>query len=209
MSDLPRGAAPGRAQDRSVEDFNALYGGTPPWEVGHPQPVFVSLADAGRITGRVLDAGCGTGENALMLADRGLEVTGIDAASAAIAAAQDKTAARALSVHFQVGDALRLGELGQQFDSVIDSALFHVFDDERRALYVRSLASVLLPGGRLFLCCFSDLEPGDWGPRRVHEDEFRATFAEGWAIESIERDRYSTAVETGQAHALVMVATRT
>ena len=209
MSDLPRGAAPGRAQDRSVEDFNALYGGTPPWEVGHPQPVFVSLADAGRITGRVLDAGCGTGENALMLADRGLEVTGIDAASAAIAAAQDKAAARALSVHFQVGDALRLGELGQQFDSVIDSALFHVFDDERRALYVRSLASVLLPGGRLFLCCFSDLEPGDWGPRRVHEDELRAAFAEGWAIESIERDRYSTAVETGQAHALVMVATRT
>lgn len=185
-----------------------MYAGTPPWEVGHPQPVFVRLADAGLITGRVLDAGCGTGENALMLAARGLEVTGIDAASSAIAAAREKAAARALAVQFEVWDALRLGDLGRQFDSVVDSALFHVFDDERRAVYVQSVAAVVRPGGRLFLCCFSDLEPGDWGPRRIHEDELRAAFVEGWAIDSIERERYSTVVETGEAHALLMLATR-
>lgn len=185
-----------------------MYAATPPWEVGHPQPVFVRLADAGLITGRVLDAGCGTGENALMLAARGLTVTGIDAAVSAIAAAQEKAAVRGVSVHFQVGDALRLGDLGQRFDTAIDSALFHVFDDERRALYVHSLAAVLRPRGRLFLLCFSDLEPGDWGPRRVREDELRAAFAEGWAIDSIERERYSTVVEAGQAHALLMAATR-
>lgn len=208
MSDLPRGAVPGRAQDRSLEDYDALYAGTPPWEVGHAQPVFVRLADTGRITGRVLDAGCGTGENALMLASRGLEVTGIDAAPTAIAAAQAKANARALSARFTVWDVLRLGEMGEQFDSVIDSALFHVFDDERRALYVRSLASVMRAGGRLFLCCFSDLEPGDWGPRRVHEGELRAAFSDGWSIESIERERYSTAVEIGEAHALLMIAAR-
>ncbi|MEA3018509.1 MAG: hypothetical protein QOI47_33, partial [Actinomycetota bacterium] len=119
-----------------------MYGATPPWDIGRPQPVFVRLADAGRIRGRVLDAGCGTGEHVLMLVGRGIDATGIDAAPTAIASARNKAAERGLSARFLVGDALRLSELAEQFDSVLDSGLFHVFDDERRADYVRSLASV-------------------------------------------------------------------
>ena len=48
MSDLPRGAIPGRAVDRSVEDFDESYVGTPPWDIGRPQPVFAALAGGGR-----------------------------------------------------------------------------------------------------------------------------------------------------------------
>jgi 2-polyprenyl-3-methyl-5-hydroxy-6-metoxy-1,4-benzoquinol methylase len=53
-----------------------------PWDTGRPQPAFVRLAGKGRLTGRVLDAGCGTGENALLAASRGADVTGIDVAQA-------------------------------------------------------------------------------------------------------------------------------
>jgi cyclopropane fatty-acyl-phospholipid synthase-like methyltransferase len=82
-------------------------------------------------------------------------------------------------------DALTLTELDRQFDSVIDSGLFHVFSDEDRPRYVAGLAHVTKPGGRVFVLCFSDEEPGTQGPRRVSQRELRESFADGWAIEEI------------------------
>ena len=87
---------------------------------------------------------------------------------------------------FEVGDALRLADLGLTFDVIIDSGVFHVFDDEDRVRYVASLASVLRPGGHCYLACFSDRQPGTWGPRRVSQDELRAAFSRGWTVASIE-----------------------
>ena len=87
-------------------------------------------------------------------------------------------------------DALALKDLPEVFDSVIDSGLFHVFSDEDRKRYVEGLASVLRPGGRLFLLCFSDEEPGTQGPRRVSKKELHDAFAQGWVIESVEPARY-------------------
>jgi 2-polyprenyl-3-methyl-5-hydroxy-6-metoxy-1,4-benzoquinol methylase len=66
---------------RRPEDFDALYAGTPPWDIGRPQPAFLALAEAGALKGRVLDVGCGTGEHALMAAELGLEATGVDVAA--------------------------------------------------------------------------------------------------------------------------------
>jgi len=87
-------------------------------------------------------------------------------------------------------DALALKDLPKLFDNVIDSGLFHVFSDEDRKRYVEGLATVLKPGGRLFLLCFSDEEPGTQGPRRVSKKELHDAFAQGWVIESIEPSRY-------------------
>ena len=95
------------------------------------------------------------------------------------------------SARFEVADALKLGELGPGFDTIIDSGLFHVFDDENRIRYVTSLASVLRPGGRLYLMCFSDRQPGMFGPRRVSQDELRAAFADGWTIVAIEAEAFA------------------
>jgi hypothetical protein len=69
---------------------------------------------------------------------------------------------------------------------VIDCGLFHIFEDPDRSLLVGSLRSVTRPGSHYFMLCFSDRQPGDWGPRRVTQDEIRASFAEGWQIDSIE-----------------------
>ncbi len=95
-----------------------------------------------------------------------------------------------MTATFLVMDALALKDLPEVFDSVIDSGLFHVFNDEDRKRYVEGLATVLKPCGRLFLLCFSDEEPGKQGPRRVSKKELHAAFAQGWKVESIEPARF-------------------
>ncbi|HUA01962.1 MAG TPA: class I SAM-dependent methyltransferase [Candidatus Aquilonibacter sp.] len=174
----PETAAVGR------ERFESAYAGSAPWDIGKAQPVFVAVAD--KIRGTILDVGCGPGENALFFAARGHQVTGLDFLEAPVAIAKQKAAERKLSVTFVVGDALRLGEWSERFDNAIDSGLFHVFSNEGRAQYEKSLKTILRPGGKLFLLCFSEHTPGNVGPRRVTEGELRAAFREGWQIESIE-----------------------
>jgi len=168
--------------------FESLYTGQPRWEIGRPQKALLDVAD--QITGSILDSGCGTGENALFFAKRGHRVTGFDFLAEPITLAKQKAAERGQKATFLVLDALALKELPDVFENVIDSGLFHVFSDEDRRRYVEGLASVLKPGGRLFLLCFSDDEPGDQGPRRVSRKEIENAFAQGWVVESIEPSRY-------------------
>jgi cyclopropane fatty-acyl-phospholipid synthase-like methyltransferase len=164
--------------------FENLYAGQPPWDIGKPQKPFVDAAD--KVTGTILDAGCGTGDTALFFASRGRKVTGIDFLEEPIRRAKHKAAERGLSVNFLVKDATTLSEWDERFDNVIDSGLFHVFSDSDRNKYVSGLATILKPVGRLFLLCFSDEEPGDQGPRRVSKKDLHDAFAEGWNVESIQ-----------------------
>ncbi len=168
--------------------FESMYAGKPPWDIGRPQRALVEVADG--VTGAVLDAGCGTGENALFFAEKGHPVLGIDFLEHPVREARRKAEERGLSAEFVQTDAQTLSTLDRKFDSVIDSGLFHVFSDEDRARYVAGLAHVTKPGGRLFLLCFSEEEPGTQGPRRVSERELREAFAEGWAVEEIRASRY-------------------
>lgn len=190
-------------------DWDAAYGSAtpPPWDIGGPQPTFVRLADSGLLSGRVLDAGCGTGEHALLAAARGADAAGVDVSPRAIEQARGKAAERGLSARFEVADALSLGQFGWTFDMVIDSGLFHVFDDEQRGRYVTSLASVLRPGGSCYLMCFSDRQPGDWGPRRVRQDELRAAFANGWTVTAIAADTFAINPGFGSPVAQAWLAT--
>src|SRR5436305_7321847 len=172
----------------SRETFESIYAGKPPWDIDRPQRVFVEAAD--RLTGDILDAGCGTGENALFFAGRGHPVLGIDFLEGPIQEARRKAQERGLGAEFVQRDALTLATPDRRFDSVIDSGLFHVFSDEDRARYVAGLAHVTKPGARLFLLCFSEEEPGTQGPRRVSQGELRKAFADGWAVEEIRPARF-------------------
>ncbi len=120
-----------------------------PWDIGRPQPAFAQLASRGLLGGRVLDVGCGTGEQTLLAAAASADAMGVDISPRAIERARDKAAERALMARFVVADALDLGQLGLAFDTVIDCGLFHVFDDDARARYVSSLASALRGGRHL------------------------------------------------------------
>ena len=177
----------------TTPSWDAAYAASvpPPWDVGQPQPAFVRLAEQGLLTGQVLDAGCGTGEQTLLAALSGADALGVDVSPLALEQARGKAAARGIKARFEVADALSLGDLGVSFDTVIDSGLFHVFDDDNRARYVASLASVLRPGGHLYLMCFSDRQPGAFGPRRVSQDELRTAFRGGWTVLAIQAESFA------------------
>jgi len=177
--------------------FNDAYQDVPPWDIGRPQPEIVRLAESGSFTGCVLDAGCGTGENAMFLAGRGHEVLGIDASPLAIDKARAKAAARGSKAKFAIADALHLEKLGAAFDCVIDSGLFHTFADPERSAYVRSLGSVVAAGGSCHVLCFSEREPNWGGPRRVTKAEIESSFADGWTIREIRPAPFATNFDEG------------
>lgn len=165
----------------------SYHEGPAPWDFGGPQPAVVRAA--GRFTGRVLDAGCGSGENALHLASLGLEILGVDVAETALKSARQKARERGLEAEFATVDALHLEVLATKFDTVLDCGLFHTFDTEERLKYVESLKSVT--GGTLYLLCFGD-EGENTGPHPVSHEDLTTAFAEGWRIEAIENERVRT-----------------
>jgi SAM-dependent methyltransferase len=177
----------GRPWDASYQD------GPAPWDIGRPQPVVVRLAAAGGFAGAVLDAGCGTGENALHVASLGLPVLGVDLAETALAVARAKAADRGIEAEFAVADALQLERLGRRFATVMDCGLFHTFDGEERPGYVASLASVTEHDGTLYVLCFSDEGP-DPGPHPISRQELRAAFnpGTGWDIAALQPERVQT-----------------
>ncbi len=152
--------------------------------------------------------GCGTGEHALLAASLGLDAIGVDLAARAIDLARVKATERGLEPRFVVLDALDLTELDQQFDTVLDCGLFHVFSDEDRRRFVESLTAVVTTGGRYHMLCFSDRQPGDWGPRRITQDEILTTFAEGWTVDSIEPAVLEITLDPAGAQAWLVGATR-
>src|SRR5947209_12821693 len=150
----------------------SYHDGPAPWDTGQPQPAVVRLASEGGFAGAVLDAGCGTGENALVIASLGLPVLGVDVAETALAIARAKADDRGIEVEFAAADALELGRLGRRFETVLDCGLFHSFDSYERPGYVASLASVTGHGATLYVLCFSDDGPAT-GPHPVRREELR------------------------------------
>jgi SAM-dependent methyltransferase len=177
-------------------DFDALYRGEPPlpgvqnmgvpWDIGSAQPVVVDFEREGRFTGAVLDAGCGLGGNAVHLARLGYRVTGVDASPAAIEQAVER--AGDVPVTFAVADATSLTGYEAAFDSVLDSALFHCLNPDRRQRYAAALHRATRPGALLSMIVFRPSAPDEGpAPAPVEADDLRGTLADaGWTITSLE-----------------------
>lgn len=176
---------------------DALYAARPPWEIAGPQPALATLAEAGLVRGRVLDAGCGTGEHALLAAALECDAIGVDLSEAALDQARAKAAERALAARFIRRDLFDLAALGERFDVVLDSLVLHGFHGEQRTRYVDAVASVLDPGGRMFVLCFAEEPPNR--PGRVHKvtpAEIRTAFTTGWRIDAIDAVTVVSALES-------------
>ena len=137
----------------------------------------------------------------MLAAQHGADATGVDIAELAIERARAKAKERGIRATFEVADALHLEQLGLLFDVVTDSGVFHVFDDEQRPIFVQSLRSALRPGGMYYMMCFSDRQPGDWGPRRVSNAELRSAFAVGWSIDLIKPVLFDVTIDSNGAQA--------
>lgn len=174
------------------ERFDEAYtSGSAPWVIDQPQPVVVALERGGWIRGAVLDVGCGTGEHTIALAALGYDVLGVDVSPAGIDQARANAAERGVAARFKVGDAFDLGAV-PRYDTVLDGALFHIFDDDDRARYVRSLHRVVRPGGVVHVLALSDTGPG-FGPQ-VAETTILGAFLDGWRLELLEMSTYRGAV---------------
>jgi SAM-dependent methyltransferase len=171
----------------------SYHDGPAPWDIDRPQAAVVRVASEGGFAGSVLDAGCGTGENALLVASLGLPVLGVDVAETALAIAREKADQRGIQVAFAVADALHLEQLGRRFNTVLDCGLFHTFDADERRGYVASLASVIERDGTLYVLCFSNEGP-EIGPHPISQEELRVAFnsSSGWSVAAIRPDRIET-----------------
>jgi SAM-dependent methyltransferase len=193
----------GQPWDASYRD------GPAPWDLGRPQQAVVRLASEGRFTGSVLDAGCGTGDNALHIATLGGPVFAFDVAETALAMARAKAADRGLDVEFATADAFDLARLHRTFDTVLDSGVFHAFDADERARYAASLATVTKANGTLFVLCFGDQGP-ELGPHPVAQEDLHAAFNEraGWRVIEIEPERIETRFHENGASAWLATVKR-
>ena len=217
-----RGRRPTSHERLAGQPWDASYhDGPAPWDIGQPQPAIVRLAAEGGFCGAVLDAGCGTGENALHIASlrlTGLSVLGVDVAETALAIAREKAKAKSkdrgieaceMKAEFAAADAFHLERLGRMFETVLDCGLFHTFDADERSRYVASLASVTKHNGTLYVLCFADDGP-DTGPHPVSQQELRAAFnsSAGWNVAAIEPDRIQTRYHNNGAPAWFATITR-
>lgn len=162
-----------------------------PWIIGEPQPAIVALERDGWLRGTVLDPGCGTGEHTIYLTRRGYDVRGIDFSSRAIEQARANAARQQVPARFEIADAMDLGK-EPRYDTIVDSALFHVFEPADRIAYTRSLHAATQPGGRVHVLALSDAEPG-FGPQ-ISDTAIRDAFQDGWVLEELRPSRFRAIV---------------
>jgi len=189
-----KGRQPTAHERMAGQPWDASYHhGPAPWDIGRPQQAIARLVSQRAFASAVLDAGCGTGEHALLIASLGFSVLGVDVAETALAIARQKASDRGIEAEFAAADALHLDRLGRKFQTVLDCGLFHAFEGAERTEYVASLASVTERDATLYVLCFSDGAP-DTGPHPVSEQELRAAFpsASGWNVAAIEPERIET-----------------
>jgi SAM-dependent methyltransferase len=130
-----------------------------PWEIG-PRKELVSLVESGRIPpGRAIDLGCGTGSNAIYLAQHGFQVTGVDYAAAAIEKARAKAKAEGVQVTFAVDDLTDLRHVDGPFDFLVDYGVLDDLSARARHRYVESVLPLTQPGSRFLLWAW------EWPPR--------------------------------------------
>ncbi|MBI5216781.1 MAG: class I SAM-dependent methyltransferase [Ignavibacteriae bacterium] len=172
--------------------FEESYAGIPPWEIGKPQAEFIKLEREELFGKNILDVGCGTGDLAIYLTSLGYTVVGVDCAPTAIKKAQAKAIEYNVNIKFEVMNALELQSFNQQFETIIDCGLFHVFEEKLREKYRSSLESVLKPGGTYYMLVFSELETREGGPLRITQEEIRRAFQAGWNVNWIRAARFET-----------------
>jgi len=170
-----------------------------PWGIGEPQPAIVELQRAGWIHSKVLDVGCGTGEHTILLTRLGYDVLGVDFAPRAVQQARVNAADKGVDARFEVADAMNLGA-EHRYQTIVDSALFHIFDDADRARYVSSLHAAVRPGGLVHVLALSDAGRG-FGPQ-VSEREIRDAFSDGWVLEALDATSYRGVVQEAQVDAI-------
>ncbi len=163
----------------------AEFAGRPPWSLGEPQPEIAALIDQGKITGDVLDAGCGEAALSLHMAALGHNTVGLDASQTAIELAKAEAARQGLTTaSFEVADISAFTGYDGRFDTIVDSTLFHSMPVELRGGYQRSIVRAAKPGASYYVLVFAKVDDAGLA-NPVTEDELREVVSQYWVIDEI------------------------
>jgi cyclopropane fatty-acyl-phospholipid synthase-like methyltransferase len=186
----------------SLYSINSDYQGNAPWNIGKAQPSLIRLFDKYNLSGSVLDVGCGAGDLSISIAKRGCSVFGIDLSDKAIEICQSKISSLEPSIQsnieFRLGDALNPSQLGRQFNSIVDSGFYHLFDQIERDKFAAELSMSLIPGGQYFLLGFAINSPLPNAPKQITKTEIEDRFSrsKGWNILEVEPSEFFTMLAT-------------
>lgn len=167
--------------------FRAMYRvGFTPWD-GHPLARGLRNLSEGNGApplppGAALDVGCGTGDNAIYLAQQGWQVTGVDFTPRALEQARAKAVTNQVAISFVDADVTRLSSagIGNGFTLIVDSGCLHGMSEHDRAAYVREITAVSAPNARLLIIGFAP--GGSYGVRGIDSDEIERLFASDWEL---------------------------
>jgi cyclopropane fatty-acyl-phospholipid synthase-like methyltransferase len=132
---------------------------TMPWE-GEPRSELVQLVESGKLKPcRAVDLGCGTGANAVYLAEHGFDVTGVDFSAAALARAASLAGTHHVKVDWVEDDLTALSRVRGRFGLLVDYGALDDLGGRDRDRYVRQVTPLASPGTAFLLWCF------EWAPR--------------------------------------------
>lgn len=180
--------------DTSVAGSDVLAGRAP-WDIGEPQEAVVAASEAGQLRGSILDSGCGTGNNAIFLAQQGNSVLGVDGAPTAIEDARGRAARAGARVDFLCADVTTMDGVERRSEVVLDSALYHCLPTDQRSAYAAALSRVTAPGAQLHLFCFADVDDGGFRlppSMTVSREDLHANLGTHWDIDGIAITDYAT-----------------
>jgi methyl halide transferase len=164
---------PPRPKFVTIADWDAVYReGTPPWDTGAPHAELARVLDEHRLRPRtVLEIGCGTGADAILLARRRFEVTAIDCSPIAIERARLRAEQRDASIHFVLADMFEFARTAGQFDFVYDCGVYHIVRQANLERYLDMLWRVTRPGSHCLCLAGAPNETAEDGPPQVTDEE--------------------------------------
>lgn len=157
--------------------------GFTPWDKHETPRPLVELIEK-LATGRLLDVGCGTGNDAIWCARQGWDVTGIDAVSVPIRKAKHNAQTADVPARFLQADIARvtIEQLGSGYTIVQDVGCLAGLSDADRNKAATTITAVAAPDARLLIFAFGPGGRGRFGPRRIELATLQALFPD-WELE--------------------------
>jgi SAM-dependent methyltransferase len=157
--------------------------GNTPWDTGLPSSELVRVIAVEKVAPcRAVELGCGTGTNAVWLAQQGFDVTALDLSAEAIGRARQRAAAAGVAVRFLTADVLDPPELGGLFAFLFDRGCYHTVRRIDTDRFLRTLERITAPGTLGLVLTGNAKEVMDPGPPVVSEEEIRAELGQVFEI---------------------------
>ena len=175
-------------------DWNQRYReGDTPWDSEIRSRELTRVLDELQLPpGRAVELGCGTGTNAVFLAQRGFQVTALDISPVALEKARNRAKQLGMNVEFIEEDICRLSHELEAFDFVFDRGCYHCARKIDLPGFLKTVAQLTRPGSKWLTLTGNANEESEEGkgPPRLHEHEIRADLGGLFSFDFIREIRF-------------------